>query len=66
MTTKLLKIVTVVVLVLVGGVLAYAGTKPDTFRVQRTTTINSPPASIVKFVEDFRAWAAWPALALAN
>jgi len=56
---RLLKIVTVVVLVLVAGVFAYAATKPDTFRVQRTTTINAPPASIVKFVEDFRAWPAW-------
>jgi Polyketide cyclase / dehydrase and lipid transport len=47
------------VFVVLGGVLLYATTKPDTFRVQRAIAINAPPASIVKYIDDFHAWPAW-------
>jgi uncharacterized protein YndB with AHSA1/START domain len=49
----------VVIAVLAGGVLAYAATKPDTFRLQRTATINAPPQTVFAMINDYRNWTAW-------
>ena len=43
----------------VAAVLGYAATRPDRFRVERTTTIAAPPEKIVPLIEDFRRWAEW-------
>jgi hypothetical protein len=40
-------------------VLAFAATKPDTFRVQRAVTIKAPPEKIAAVLSDFQAWKAW-------
>jgi K+-transporting ATPase KdpF subunit len=40
-------------------VLVYAATRPDTFRIARTTTINAPPDRIFAFLCDFRKWPVW-------
>src|SRR5262245_58107005 len=45
--------------ILVAGVLGYAATRPDTFRVQRSARILAPPEKIVAFIEDFHQWPAW-------
>jgi hypothetical protein len=45
--------------VVVAGVLVYAATKPDVFRLQRSTTINAPPQDVVGLIDDFRNWTAW-------
>jgi polyketide cyclase/dehydrase/lipid transport protein len=45
--------------VFVGGVLAYAATKPNEFRVQRTITINAPQQAVFALVNDYRNWATW-------
>jgi uncharacterized protein YndB with AHSA1/START domain len=44
-----------------GGenVLIFAATKPDSFRVARTTTIKAPPEKIFPHITDYRAWQAW-------
>jgi len=58
----MLKIVSVglaVVVVLVGAVLAYAATKPDIFRVERSATIKAPPDRIFGMINDLRGWGAW-------
>jgi hypothetical protein len=56
---KTIALIIVVLLVVgIGGVLAYAATKPDTFRVQRTTTIKAPPERLFPLLEDFRTWGA--------
>ena len=52
-------IVVALLVVVIGGVLAYAATKPDTFRVQRTTTIQAPPERVFPLLEDFRTWGTW-------
>lgn len=59
MLKKILLVAAVVVAVPVVGVLGYAATKPDTFRIERSTTIQAPPERIYAFVDDFRAWEAW-------
>ncbi len=45
--------------VLVAGLLAFAATKANTFRVERAVRIQAPPATIFAFIEDFRKWPAW-------
>lgn len=59
MLKKILIVAAVVVAVPVVGVLGYAATKPDTFRIERSATIQAPPERIYAFVDDFRAWEAW-------
>jgi Polyketide cyclase / dehydrase and lipid transport len=52
-------IIAVVIVVLVVVALAYAATKPDTFRVQRSTSINAPPEKILPLVKDLRSHGTW-------
>jgi uncharacterized protein YndB with AHSA1/START domain len=51
-------IATIIVLV-IAAVLIYAATKPDTFRIERSTTIKAPPEKIAAYLTDFHQWAAW-------
>lgn len=55
----MLKVILIVVLLLIAGVLVYAATKPDTFRVQRSASIQAPPEKIFPLINDYRNWAAW-------
>lgn len=55
----MLEVIAILVVVLVAGVLTYAATRPDTFRVQRSTTINLPPERVFPLVDDFHEWASW-------
>jgi hypothetical protein len=55
----MLKKIAIVVVVLIAGVLAYAATKPDTFRVQRAASIKAPPEKIAAALGDFHGWEAW-------
>jgi uncharacterized protein YndB with AHSA1/START domain len=52
-------IVIVVVVVLIAGVLIFAATKPDTFRVQRAASIKAPPQKVFALINDFNRWGAW-------
>jgi hypothetical protein len=57
---KTIALVTVTLfVVVVGVVLAYAATKPDLFRVQRSASIKAPPEKIFPLINDFRSWAFW-------
>ena len=56
---KILAIVGAVLVAVVGGVLIYATTQPDTFRVARTQNIKAPPAKIYALINDFRSWPGW-------
>jgi len=55
----MLKKIAVVVVVLIAAVLAYAATKPDTFHVQRSTSIQAPAEKIFPLIDDFRQQASW-------
>jgi hypothetical protein len=44
---------------LVGCLLAFVATRPDTFRIQRTTVIEAPPEHVFPFIEDFRKYDLW-------
>jgi hypothetical protein len=49
----------VAVVVLAGGVLAYAATKPDVFKLERSITVNAPPERVFALINDYRQWTAW-------
>ena len=55
----MVKIIALVVVVLIVALLVYATTKPDTFRVQRSASINAPPEKIFPHINDFHSWGAW-------
>jgi uncharacterized protein YndB with AHSA1/START domain len=54
----ILRIVAIVA-VLIAGVLLYAASKPNTFLIQRSITINAPPDRIFALVNDFHNWSVW-------
>ncbi len=54
----LMNIVVLLVIALLALAL-YANSRPDTFRVQRATTIQASPETIFGFVNDFHRWASW-------
>jgi hypothetical protein len=56
---KTLAIIAVIAVVVIAGILIYAATKPDSFRVQRTASIKAPPDKIYALIADLKAWPAW-------
>lgn len=55
----MLKLIALAAILLVGGILLYAATRPDTFRVQRTTLVQAPPDRIYPLISDLRRFSAW-------
>jgi uncharacterized protein YndB with AHSA1/START domain len=55
----MIKNIVIVLVVLIGGVLAFAATKPDTFRVERSTSIKAPPEKVFALINDFHQWGGW-------
>jgi len=56
---KTLAIIGIVIVVAIAGILLYAATKPDSFRVQRTVLINAPSDKVFPLINDIKAWTAW-------
>jgi uncharacterized protein YndB with AHSA1/START domain len=56
---RIIGIAVLVVVVAVAGVLAYAATRPDVFRVERSITVKAPPEKVLALVGDLRGWTAW-------
>jgi len=59
MIKKILLAVVAVIAVFVVGVLGLATTQPDTFKVERSATIQAPPETVYALLSDFRQWEAW-------
>lgn len=55
----MLKLISIGVAVVVGAVLLFAATRPDSFRVERSVVIKAPPEKIYAQIQDLKAWAAW-------
>jgi uncharacterized protein YndB with AHSA1/START domain len=49
----------IVLAVLVAAVLLFATTRPNTFRVQRSTTVQAPPEKVYPLIADFHGWSRW-------
>ncbi len=58
MTTVLIAIA-VIVAVAITAILILAAMKPDTFVVQRSTTINASAEKIFSLINDYKNWASW-------
>lgn len=52
-------VIAVLVVVPLAAVLILAATKPDTFRVERATSIKAPAEKIFPLIADFHGWGAW-------
>ena len=55
----MLKYIGIGVVVLVGGLLAAAAMRPDTFRVQRSADIKAAPEKIFPLINDLRRFNTW-------
>jgi hypothetical protein len=56
---KTLAIIGIIVVVAIAGILLYAATKPDSFRVQRTVLVNAPSDKVFPLINDLKAFATW-------
>jgi uncharacterized protein YndB with AHSA1/START domain len=52
-------IVATVIVVVIAAILIFAATKPDVFRIQRSTTIAAPADKIFPHLVDYQRWSAW-------
>jgi len=55
----MIKTIIIVIVVLIAAILIFAATKPDTFRVERSTSIKAAPENIYPLINDFHSWKAW-------
>ena len=55
----MIKTLALAVVALVAAVLLYAATRPDTFRVERSVTIQAPPDKVFALINDFHQWERW-------
>jgi len=53
------KLIALIVVVLLVAILAYAATRPDSFSVERSTSIKAPPEKVFALINDFHNWATW-------
>ena len=56
---EIILIVVVVLGVLLAALLIFAPTKPDTFRIERSASIQAAPEKIFPHINDFHNWTAW-------
>lgn len=55
----MLKKIALVLVLAIAALLIFAATRPDSFRVERTTRINAPAEKIYPLIADFHRWGAW-------
>ena len=55
----MIKRIIAALIVLVGAVLAYAATRPDHFRIERSIAVQSTPDKIYPLISNFHRWEAW-------
>ena len=51
--------VLLVIVLAVAALLAYAGTRPDTFRIERSIHIAAPIVQVAELIDDFHEWSKW-------
>jgi uncharacterized protein YndB with AHSA1/START domain len=56
---EVIVIIAIVLALAIAIVLIIAATKPDTFRIERSATINAPAEKIFAVLSDFRQWTGW-------
>jgi uncharacterized protein YndB with AHSA1/START domain len=56
---EIIAIIAAVLVIALAVVLILAANKPNTFSVQRATTVNAPPENIFPLINDFHQWGSW-------
>ena len=56
---EIIAVIAVVLAIAIAIVLILAATKPNTFSVQRATTVKAPPEAIFPLINDFHQWRTW-------
>ena len=56
---EVIVILAIVLAVAIVVILILAATKPDTFRIERSSTINAPAEKIFAVLSDFHQWGGW-------
>ena len=51
--------VLLVLVLLLGGAAAYVATRPDTYHVERSATVEAPAATVFAQIDDFSVWKEW-------
>lgn len=51
--------IVIAIVVVIAGILVFAATRPDSFSVQRTTTIHAPADKVFAMINDFHRWGEW-------
>ena len=51
--------IVVLLMALLVALLGVAASRPDTFRVERATSIKAPPGKVFALINDLRRWASW-------
>ena len=49
----------IIIAIVIAGILVYAATRPDTFRIERSISIKTSPEKIFPLINGFRQWEAW-------
>jgi hypothetical protein len=55
----MIKTIAIVLALLIAVTLIYAATKPDSFRIERSTTIKAAPEKIFALINEFKQWEVW-------
>jgi carbon monoxide dehydrogenase subunit G len=53
------KTLAIAIVVVIVALLGFAATRPDTFSVQRMTTIHAPADKVFALINDFHRWGEW-------
>jgi hypothetical protein len=55
----MVKKIAIIIGILIAGILIYAANRPDTFRIERSTSIKASPEKIFPHINGFHQWEAW-------
>lgn len=56
---KFIVIIAAVLALGIAGIVAFAATKPDTFRVERRLAVRAPAGALYPLIVDFHLWQTW-------
>jgi len=55
----MIKKILIALVIIIAAILIFAATRPDSFQVQRSVTINAPADKIFPLINDLHAWTTW-------
>ncbi len=55
----MLKLIIIAIIIVIAAILIYAASRPNKFRIERTTLMAASPEAIFAQINSFHAWEAW-------